>query len=116
MSNVATNKFLQPLIEELGIKGIYGKRILAALVYKTLQGNPCGLTVDNTPHVEKALYHGICSSYEFSVLSLAAYWSNDLLNILAFHEPTIDVDTFYKEHIWPYLRKNEVVPGVHMTS
>lgn len=109
--------YLQNLITELGIKSKFGKAILAAICYETLKTNKCGLTAANAEEVQKALIKNLCDRYMFEVLKLAASWCNDLVEILIRNEELkCAFDDIFKEHIWPYLRKNEVIPGVRMTD
>lgn len=107
---------LEPLIAELGIKKDLSKAVLAGLVMGTIRHNDCGLTNENAKDVKVALMQGLCDDYLFSVVDLASSWDNDLLDILVCHESQLDPDTFYSDHIWPFLRNNEIVPGVQMKS
>ena len=106
--------FLQPLIDKLGIKNYLSKAVLAGLVMNTLRDNGCGVSVENTSEVKANLINGVCDEYLFEVADLAGAYGNDLLDILARNEEGIDRDVFYKEHVWPFLRENEVVPGVRL--
>lgn len=106
--------FLNPLFDELGIVQITSKRIMAALVMQVLRNNDCGVTKENEGAIIKKLLVGMCSTYEFQVFEQAAIFDNDLLEILCKHEPQIDPSAFYTRHVWPFLRENEVIPGVRL--
>ncbi len=108
--------FLKPLIDELGIEKSMSKAVLAGLVIGTLRNNNCGVSQSNEEQIKQRLIEGVCDYYAFEVADLAGSWDNDLLWILAKNEPTVNMDTFYKEHVWPFLRKNEVIPGVIMKT
>lgn len=106
--------FLQPLINKLGIKNYLSKAVLAGLVMNTLRDNNCGVSGKTTAEVKARLIDGVCDEYLFDIADLAGAYGNDLLDILARNEEDIDCATFYKECVWPFLRENEVVPGVRL--
>lgn len=113
MSN--STKFLSRLIEDLGLKKEYSKSVLAAMVYNTLAANKCGLSDDTDDAVRDALCEGVCDRYQFDVAVLAGdAWDNDLLDILCREEPQVDKEVFYEDFVWPYLSKNEILPGIRM--
>lgn len=112
-------RFLDPLIKKLCIQKVTSKRILAALVMSALRNNKCGLTPENEPEVKKKLMEGILSEYEFAVFDSAGYWNDDILYLLLDHEESLkglDPNKFYSDYVWPYLRENEIVPGVRMQN
>ena len=114
-SDVSTSKsYLSPLLEELSITNEFSKAIVAGLVMGTLRTNRAGVTQENVDQIKAVLVEGTCDEYHFSVADLAGEYDNDLLDILIQHEPQISRETFYKDHIWPFLKENEVLPGVHI--
>lgn len=113
-------RFLDPLIKKLNIHKVTSKRILAVLVMTTIRYSVCGMTEENEPAIKKRLMEGILSDYEFDVLELAALNAeSELLNTLYMYEPGLkrsDISKFYSDYVWPFLRENEVVPGVRLAN
>lgn len=110
--------FLDPLIKKLGITNIYSKRILAAMVFCVLCENACGITDDNRDLVKKQLASGLCGMYEFEALCLAATQSHEIFALMSEHEKSINasggLSVFCIDYLWPFLRENEIIPGVIM--
>ena len=112
--NAGEVPFLQPLLEELGIGLSFSKAVVAGLVMGTLRANHCGVNPDNEKEVKAKLIAGICDEYSFSVADLASEYDNDLLDLLVANESAVIRETFYSEHVWPFLREHEVIPGVRL--
>lgn len=106
--------YLDSLYRDLSITDGFSKAIIAALTMGALVSNQCGVTNDNFNEVLAKVSEG-CDKREFDVAYLAQLqYDNDLLDILAESERKVDSATFWSEYVWPYIRKNEVIPGVKM--
>lgn len=103
--------YLEKLNEKLGITNEFDKTIVAVMVYRTIKANN-SITLEADAEIKEKLLEGL-DSYKFAVISLADYWDNDLQDLLLGHL-NIECEQYrlYENIIWPYLRENEVYPGL----
>lgn len=108
--------YLSGLFERLHLTEVnnaFARSCVAAMVYEVLRSNKCGLNGDNNEHVIETLISGVCSRFEFNVLSLAASWGNDIEHYVREYIG-FEKGDLYREYIFKYVSEHEVVSGVKM--
>lgn len=108
--------YLQKLYDKLHITDRLDKIVLAAIVLNTYHSNHCNVTAENHAALRDLFIKDLCSPYEFEIIYLGAYWVNDMVDMLCEHVGLDCAKSLFVDHIWPFMREHEPLPGVKMAE
>ena len=103
--------YLDDLYKQLNVSNDFDKVTLAAMVYDTIRANNSISEEQEQELIDKLL--GGLERYQFDIMLLASYWSNDLQDLLIKH---LNLECgrggLYKNILWPYINTHEVLPCI----